>query len=388
MMKKANFFIYIFFMFFLFAIHPSFGEESFRLGKKEGIGFLVYPRQIEEGPDGNIYAFDSSDSYIKVYSPEGKYLRRIGGRGQGPGEFQRADGASFGFMPDGKLYFAEFIRGHRWITLMELSGEFYKVVTPEISNEFGINSAFPLKDGGFLVHVSYTSRPERKKDYFLYKSPDALVRINSNGKIISEIVKMEYFTMISSVGDGATSGLPFIPAFTWTPFKKNTVIFTDGRSKNLKVYNYDGELIREIETTLPEPERVTKKDINAWRERRKELLTERDKYWYSRWGKVIEKYKKSLYEKRPNLSGISITPAGNLLISGTRSYEEEETNYWLFEENGKTLAQISLDGWRLRISEHFIFFMTSDEDENILAYCLRRTGKEKEDFLRIKDLDF
>ncbi|MBC8359765.1 MAG: hypothetical protein H8E54_12605, partial [Candidatus Aminicenantes bacterium] len=173
-----------------------------------------------------------------------------------------------------------------------------------------------------------------------------------------------------------------------TPFKKNTVIFSDGRSKNLKVYNYDGELIREIETTLPEPERVTKKDINAWRERRKELLTERDKYWYSRWGKVIEKYKKSLYEKRPNLSGISITPAGNLLISGTRSYEEEETNYWLFEENGKTLAQISLDGWNLRISEHFIFFMTSDEDENILAHCLRRTGKEKEDFLRIKDLEF
>ena len=356
------------------------------LGNEEGIGFLVYPRQIEEGPDGNIYAFDSSDSLIKVYSYEGKYLRKIGGKGQGPGELQRADGATFGFTPDGMLYFTEYIRGHRWITLMELSGEFNKVLTPEINKEFGINSAFPLKDGGFLVHLSFTSRPERKKDYFLYRSPRALVRINSNGKIISEIIKMEYFTMISSVSDGATSGLPFIPVFTWTPFKNSTVIFADGTSKNLKVYDYNGKFIREIVTTLPEPDKVTGKDLNVWRKRREELMTERDKYWYDRWGKVIEKYKKSIYEKKPNLSGISLTPDGNILITGPRGYEERKINYWLLENNGKILTRISLEGWGLRISEHFIFFMTSDEDENILVHCIKRKGTEKEDFLRVKNL--
>ena len=70
-------------MFFLLNLYPSFGQEHFILGNEEGVGFLVYPRQIEEGPDGNIYAFDSSDSLIKVYSPEGKYLRKIGDTGQG-----------------------------------------------------------------------------------------------------------------------------------------------------------------------------------------------------------------------------------------------------------------------------------------------------------------
>ena len=384
MIKKAYFFFCVPIMFFLLNLYPSFGEEHFILANEEGIGFLVYPRQIEEGPDGNIYAFDSSDSLIKVYSPEGKYLRKIGGKGQGPGELQRADGATFGFTPDGKLYFTEYIRGHRWITLMELSGEFNKVLTPEISKEFGINSAFPLNDGGFLVHLSFTSRPERKKDYFLYRNPRALVRINSNGKIISEIIKMEYFTMISSISDGATSGLPFIPVFTWTPFKNSTVIFADGTSKNLKIYDYNGKFIREIVTTLPEPDKVTGKDLNVWRKRREELMTGRDKYWYDRWGKVIEKYKKSIYEKKPNLSGISLTPDGNILITGPSGYEERKINYWLLENNGKTLTRISLEGWGLRISEHFIFFMTSDEDENILVHCIKRKGTEKEDLSRIE----
>lgn len=105
-----------------------FGGEEIIIGREEGDGMLVYPRQIGEGPDGNIYVYDLADAYIKVYSPEGKFLRRIGGKGQGPGEIQRPEGASFGFTLDEKLFFAEFIRGHPWITFMELSGEFSRVL--------------------------------------------------------------------------------------------------------------------------------------------------------------------------------------------------------------------------------------------------------------------
>ena len=105
-----------------------FGGEEIIIGREEGDGMLIYPRQVEEGPDGNIYAYDLADAYIKVYSPEGKFLRKIGGKGQGPGEIQRPEGASFGFTPDEKLFFTEFFGGHPWITFMELSGEFIKVL--------------------------------------------------------------------------------------------------------------------------------------------------------------------------------------------------------------------------------------------------------------------
>ena len=85
------------------------GQESIIIGKIGEEGELVYPSQAEEGPDGNIYVYDMVDAFIKVYSPEGKYLRKMAGEGQGPGEIKRAEGVRFGFTVDGKLYFTEFV---------------------------------------------------------------------------------------------------------------------------------------------------------------------------------------------------------------------------------------------------------------------------------------
>lgn len=385
MKRRSDIFVCFFILFFILVINSK-GEDHFIIGKVDGDGFLAYPRHVQEGPDGNIYVFDWGDFYIKVYSPEGKYLRRIGGRGEGPGEVQRADGANFGFTPDGNLYFSEYIRGHRWITFMELSGEFIKVLSPEIKQTFGISGSFPLRDGSFLVQFSFMSAPEMKKDYFLYKSPRLLARIDSQGKVVSEIIRTDYFSSISSIGDGGDSWLPYYPVFLWAPFRNDTVVFTDGMSRKFKVYDYQGKLIREIETELPRPDKVTSRDLNAWRTRRKELIAERNPSWWQRFGRVVDKYKKSLYDK-PNVTGVSVTPDGNLVAAGPVHYEETEREYWLLDENGKILAQMRLAGAGIRITENFIFFSTLDEDENDLVHCVKRKGSEKEDFLGIKKFE-
>ncbi len=359
-----------------------FGGEEIIIGREEGDSMLIYPRQIGEGPDGNIYVYDLADAFIKVYSPEGKFLRKIGGRGQGPGEIQRPEGASFGFTPDEKLFFTEYIRGHPWITFMELSGEFSRVLKFEIKELFGVDGAVSLRDGGFLAKFSFPGRPEKRKDYFFYSSPQELVILDSEGRVISRIIKTSYFTRISYFGDGADSPIPFTPRFLWCPFKNNTVIFTDGLSTKLKVYDYKGKLIKEIDTPLSEPEKVTKNDLDEWREERKRGF--RDKAWYNRFGRVIEKYKKSIYEKRPNLDRIFLTPDGNILISGLLDDEVQKINHWLLDENGKIVAKIRTEFPILEISKHFIFYRTTDEEENILINCLKRTGTEKEDLLRLE----
>jgi len=357
-----------------------FGDEEIIIGSEGEEGMLIYPRQIGEGPDGNIYVYDQADAFIKVYSPEGKFLRRIGGKGQGPGEIQRPDGVSFGFTPDEKLFFTEFFGGHPWITFMELSGEFRKVLKPELKEFFGVNRAICLPDGGFLAQLSFIGMPEKRKDYFLHSSPTELVILDSKGRIISRIKKTSYFTRISYFDGGRDSPIPFTPTFLWCPFENNKVIFTDGLSTKLKVYDFKGILVKEIDTPLFEPEKVTKNDLDEWRRIRKESI--RDKQWYNRFGTVIEKYKKSIYEKRPNLEGISLTPDGNIFISGLWDDEEHKRDYWLLDENGKTVAKISTQYFGLDISKHFIFYRTRDEEENILINCLKRTGTEKEDLLR------
>jgi len=361
-----------------------YAEEAVKIGTLGNEGELIYPRQIKEGPDGNIYVYDSMDAFIKVYSPEGKFLRKMGGEGQGPGEIQRNDGVSFGFTPDKKLYFTEFFTGHPWITFMELSGKFQKAIKLDIKEFFGVSIAFCLPDGRFLTELNFAGRPEREKDFFYHRSPQEIILQNAEGGIISKIKRADYITRISYESRGADSPIPFVPAFAWCPYKQDTVLFSDGLSTKLQVYNYQGKLIREIPTPLPEPGKVTRKDLNKWRERRKEMYASRNPDWWNRFGKVIDNYKKSIYKEHPNLSGIAVTPQGNILISSRWDEEKNRSLYWLLDESGDTKAEVTSAAGGVSISKSFIFLGKADEDGIITVYAQKRTGSEEEDLLRLK----
>jgi hypothetical protein len=45
---------------------------------------LENPTDITVGEDGLIYVVDRKPAHIKVFEPNGKFLRTIGKRGQGP----------------------------------------------------------------------------------------------------------------------------------------------------------------------------------------------------------------------------------------------------------------------------------------------------------------
>ena len=359
-----------------------FGQEPIIIGKIGEEGELVYPSQAEEGPDGNIYVYDAMDAFFKVYSPIGKFLRKFGGEGQGPGEIQRAGGVRFGFMPDGKLYFTEFIGGHRWITIMELSGQFDRSIKIQISEVFGVIRAHPLENGGFLLELSLSFTPEIKDDYFFYRVPRVLVRIDSEGSVVSRIKRTDHITRISYSNDGADAPVPFPPVFRWIPYEKDTVLFSDGLSTNWSVFDYHGNLVKKIEVPLPEPRKVTKQDLDKWRERWKENV---DQDWYKRFGTVVDKYKKSIYEKMPNLNGLSLTPDGNLLVTGADEEESDSLSCWLLDKSGKTLVHGRTNS-RLHITRHFLFYGTVDEDGIIQLYAQKRTDSETQDIKKFLEM--
>jgi hypothetical protein len=65
-------------------------------GEDEILGFIT---DVEIDQEGTCYLLHSTLNLINVYSAEGEYLRRIGGEGEGPGEFRNA--SEFMLMPDG-----------------------------------------------------------------------------------------------------------------------------------------------------------------------------------------------------------------------------------------------------------------------------------------------
>ncbi len=65
-------------------------KEDLSIGTLDGQDEHVFSRiaGLDVDDNGNIYAIDSSSAHIRVFDSNGEYLRTIGRKGQGPGEFQ------------------------------------------------------------------------------------------------------------------------------------------------------------------------------------------------------------------------------------------------------------------------------------------------------------
>ena len=357
-------------------------QEIIVLGAPGRGGELGTPGGILEGPDGNIYIYDESDAFIKVYSSKGQFLRKLAGEGQGPGEIQRRDGVSFGFTADGKLFFTEFFRGHRWITYLKLDGELDKVLKIDLPGSFGIPDAVALADGGFLAEFHVLGEPVKQKDYFLYKSPIKLSRLNSEGKVIADIKSSENLTRISYRADGADSPVPFVPSFAWCLRGGDKILFSDGQSNTLEVYELGGQRLPAIPTKLPEPEKVRDKDLDRWREERKQMMMERNPGWWHQSENVVEKYRQSLYKFKPLIGGLASTLEGNILVSGSWDIEEASRDYWLLDGSGNILAQLKASADRIQLGKSFVFIVMYDAEGNVRVSAIRRTGNDKDDFLK------
>ncbi len=341
---------------------------------EENDAMIFRPRQIEEGPDGNLYILDGGDSCIKVYSPNGDYLHKLAGPGEGPGEFQRTEGATFGFTTDNKLFFTEFFGGHRWLTLMELNGDLIRTLSPQVQVNYGIIAATSLEDGGFLIHFAYTSPAYSSGNYYLYNMRHSLVQMNSLGIIGAEIVQAEHPSSISFSPNGGDTGLPFTPAFAWTAHPNKTITWSDGTSPRLGVLDFTGQTVQEIDTQLPRPEKVTNDELKKWCRSRKEIIETWNPDWWHRFGRVIEEYDQSLFEHKPILSGISTAPANHLLVTGPWNPETEQRTYWLLDEKGNMISTITTGVWSLHISAHHLLYFSDNEDGNTAVNAVKWAG--------------
>ena len=73
------------------------------IGELDGPEELLFGwvRSIAVDADHNVYAFDDQAQEVRVFDSAGQYVETLGGRGEGPGEFSRAE--AIATLPDGRL---------------------------------------------------------------------------------------------------------------------------------------------------------------------------------------------------------------------------------------------------------------------------------------------
>lgn len=359
------------------------GNEIVQIGNHEDKGSIFSPVQIVEGPDANIYLYDSKDSYIKVFSPGGEFLRKMAGPGEGPGLIKRPDLVHFGFTREKFLYFTEYFGGHRWISLLKPDGSFLEAVNPGLTQKwYGIQEAFVLNDGTYLIEFTFIGSVKKKGNFFLRSSLQAIYHMDAKGNIISKIKENEIYSRISYLPRGADLAIPYAPFNCWAPFKKDAILFTDGIDNALWVISLSGKIIYKIETELPKVPILTDKDINQWCIDVKNQMsqTQSDMEWYKKFGKVIEEYKDPVYKKKPYIESLNVTGEGNIFISSTMEQGTTKKNFWILNPKGKILVHTMLDIFELYISPHYIFIKKIDANDDMSVFYFKRCSDEISDF--------
>lgn len=122
--------------------------EDLSIGVVEGHENYMfnYPADVESDREGNLYVLDYMDCVIKKYDSAGGFIKKFGGKGQGPGEFQAV--YCMFISRQNELYVKD--AGSNKIKQFSLEGEYQKTYTIEMRNYFK-----PIGNKEFIVDYSY-----------------------------------------------------------------------------------------------------------------------------------------------------------------------------------------------------------------------------------------
>jgi len=225
-------------------------EEEMIIEAEDESGRIRFFRPAHLLVDRNdaVYVADYRDALIKVFDAEGTFLRTIGRKGQGPGEFQGI--TAMAFRPDGRLLVLE--RRSRRSSLFDREGEFLGS-HPWRESHF---SLYGVDEAGYLT------------DENLYEEEPRLLvkKFDWEGGLIETWGEFSPYRMHNERrGDGTLSvGIPYSPQsiLAGDPVR-NRLYHCFNDSYRIEVYDGPGRLVRVIDRPY-RPVPFTREDAEAY----------------------------------------------------------------------------------------------------------------------------
>ena len=281
---------------------------------------------IEVDEEGNIYVLDSGECRIQIYDKDGKYLKTIGRKGEGPGEFQRAGRMTLS--AKGKLYVNEYKK----IIIFSEDGTFEK----NVNTDFHISSYLVTKEENFLGWAYIRTEKGRTFDVIL---------VDSSGKRIDTIASFpdpSVFLTKSTSGGGAISvggSPPYSPGLFFSPLSDELGIYGYSSEYKLGVVNSSGEIVRVIEKD-EKRQPTSRKEENEYLEK----MIERSKGGGIQWSRGDLRKLHGFAKYKPFFSLIMNDDEGHIFLAKPKPVvkEEEDTYFDFFNMEGYYLYKIKI----------------------------------------------
>ena len=314
-------------------------EEEISIGLLDGDDnyILNRPFDLKVSKNGTIYIFDRGDINIRAYSKNGQYLRTIGRKGMGPGEFNVP--LYFDLSENGHIYLSD--SRNKRVAIFDTTGAYI--------------SGFNISEGNLdwiqtdntNIYLSNTSFDNAVMKLSIHK-------FSVSGE---EIIDFGFFKFVQpmfvSRGEYTISSLSrSAPSTVWNISNDGKLFTGDGDKYQISVYNTEGEL-----------------EIKFGRE----------------FEKIPNKYKQN-----PNahkdlndyLAAFSKFPAfdknGNIWI---KIFTEDKIKYFvydIFSPDGIYLKQVSLKQRIYVMQGENIYSIVHDEDEIPMVKRFRLISSQSE----------
>lgn len=233
-------------------IHPDktvlFEKDlSIRSEDEEGNIVLFDPRHFLVDSDENIYISESSDQVIKVFSPDGEYIKTIGAKGDGPGEFQSI--GYLGFTPNGS--FVVIDNQARRTNLFDASGQFLK----GFKWQKYFSRAYLFKNKSYICQESVYGEKREVRKLFVSEIDYDGDEIRSYGEFTLAQVKT-----VREGNSGVTMSIPHSPQSIFAGDQNRGWLYHCLNNQYIiEVYDNYGKIFRKIDRPY-EPVPFTDKD--------------------------------------------------------------------------------------------------------------------------------
>lgn len=208
--------------------------------------FFSFMNDIAVDDNGHVYISDSSEGIIRVFNSDGDYVQSIGGKGEGPGEFNNI---SHMLIRNNKIYGLDAMQ--RRITAFNLDDFSLAFSLNPGDGDTGMASMpgmfLPLNDGSFFQVFNSFHQNEDDNSNYEFKNVGAI--LDENGAVVQDSVftpKPGSMLFIQSDEMIMVRSVPYQrqPSIAFGPH--NTIYYGHTDRALFQVFNSEGEQLRAI----------------------------------------------------------------------------------------------------------------------------------------------
>jgi len=209
----------------------SCGEEA-----QPDAAMLNKPLDLKVDDQGRVYVMDWGDMHIKVYDPQGRFLRTISRKGQGPGEFGTP--AFFTLMMDGRICILD--GGQRRVTFLSDEGQYLSSFPFE---GFFRSLSVDGQDRLYLAKWGSAEEPKLSTESREIPYITSIFRTDDSGKDMVHLTDFLGETMVmKAMSGGSVMGSGGLYMIIWNVSRHGKLYGGFNETCRLSAYGMDGKI--------------------------------------------------------------------------------------------------------------------------------------------------